>query len=241
MTSQQTTTVQIPGARVAPDAFAAPDARSAGAIPGSPYQLGAIPGERFGKAGTNFAIASSIADGVTLCLFDENGTETQIPLKDNDADIWHAFVPGVGPGQAYGYRVSGPWNPAQGLRCNPAKLLLDPYARAISGTVSFGPEVYGHDLADPDAPSTLDSSARVPRSLVVDPAFDWHDSGRPRCRYADTVVYEVHVKGFTMRHPGIPQELRGTYAGLGHEAAIGHLTDLGVTTVELLPVHQNVP
>src|ERR1700760_3727815 len=135
MTSQQTPTVQIPGARVAPDAFARPDARSAGAMPGSPYQLGAIPGERFGKGGTNFAIASSIADGVTLCLFDENGAETQIPLKDNDADIWHAFVPGVGPGQAYGYRVSGPWNPAQGLRCNPAKLLLDPHARAISEMV----------------------------------------------------------------------------------------------------------
>jgi isoamylase len=241
MTSQQTTTVHIPGARVAPDAFARPDARSAGAIPGSPYQLGAIPGERFGKVGTNFAIASSIADGVTLCLFDENGTETQIPLKDNDADVWHAFVPGIGPGQAYGYRVSGPWNPAQGLRCNPAKLLLDPYARAVSGTVSFGPEVYGHELANPNAPSTLDSSAHVPRSLVADTAFDWRDSDRPWRRYADTVVYEVHVRGFTMRHPGIPPELRGTYAGLGHEAAIGHLTDLGVTTVELLPVHQNVP
>jgi len=241
MTSQQTTTVQIPGARVAPDAFARPDARSAGTMPGYPFQLGAIPGERFGKTGTNFALASEVADGVTLCLFEENGTETQIPIKDNDADIWHAFVPGVGPGQAYGYRVSGPWNPAQGLRCNPAKLLLDPYARAISGTVSFGPEVYGHELSNPDAPSTLDSSAHVPRSLVTDPAFDWHDSGRTWRRYADTIVYEVHVKGFTMRHPGIPPELRGTYAGLGHEAAIGHLTDLGVTTVELLPVHQNVP
>src|ERR1700758_3577039 len=241
MTSQQTTTVQIPGARVAPDAYTRPDARSAGAMPGSPFQLGAIPGERFGKVGTNFAIASSIADGVTLCLFDENGTETQIPLTDNDADIWYAFVPGVGPGQAYGYRISGPWNPAQGLRCNPAKLLLDPYARAISGTVSFGPEVYGHDVNDPDAPSTLDSSARVPRSMVVDSAFNWQDGNRPWYRYADTVIYEVHVKGFTMRPPDTPPELRGTYAGLGHQAAIAHLLDLGVTTVELLPVHQNVP
>ena len=178
---------------------------------------------------------------MTVCLFDETGAETQIPLLDNDADVWHAFVPGVGPGQAYGYRVSGPWNPAQGLRCNPAKLLLDPYARAVSGAVSFGPEVFGHDVNDPDAPSTLDSAAHVPRSLIVDPAFDWQDGSRPRYRYADTVVYEMHVKGFTMRHPGIPAELRGTYAGLAHEAAISHLKDLGVTTVELLPVHQNVP
>ena len=153
-------------------------------------------------AGTNFAIASSVANSVTLCLFDAAGAETQIPLADNDADVWHAFVPGVGPGQAYGYRVGGPWDPAQGLRCNPAKLLLDPYAKAVSGTVSFGPEVLGQDAADPGKPSTLDSAAHVPRSLVVDPAFGWQDDERPWHRYADTVVYEVHVKGFTMRHPG---------------------------------------
>ena len=161
--------------------------------------------------------------------------------RDNDAEVWHAFVPGVGPGQAYGYRVGGPWDPAQGLRCNPAKLLLDPYAKAVSGTVSFGPEVLGQDEADPGKPSALDSAGHVPRSLVVDPAFAWQDDKRPWYRYADTVFYEMHVKGFTMRHPDIPPELRGTYAGLGHEAAIAHLTDLGVTAVELLPVHQNVP
>ena len=210
-------------------------------MPGRIHPLGPVPGEHQGKVGTNFAIASSVADGVTLCLFDRSGAETQIPLRDNDGDVWHAFVPGVGPGQAYGYRVSGPWNPARGLRCNPAKLLLDPYARAVSGTVSFGPEVYGHDLGNPDAPSALDSSARVPRSVVVDSAFDWQDGDRPWYRYADTVIYECHVKGFTMRHPEIPPELRGTYAGLAHEAAIAHLKDLGVTTLELLPVHQNVP
>ena len=166
MTSQQTT-VQIPGARVAPDAFAKPDTRSAAAMPGTPHPLGATPGERFGKVGTNFALASEVAEGVTLCLFDGAGTETQVPLRENDADTWHAFVPGVGPGQAYGYRVSGPWNPARGQRCNPAKLLLDPYARAVRGTVSFGPAVLGHDPADPNALSTLDSSAYVPRGLVV--------------------------------------------------------------------------
>jgi isoamylase len=240
VTTEQAT-VTIPGARIAPDTYAQADARAAEAMPGNIHPLGPTPAEHLGKVGTNFAISSSVADGVTLCLFDEKGAETQIPLRDNDADIWHAFVPGVGPAQAYGYRVSGPWNPAEGLRCNPAKLLLDPYARAISGTVSFGPEVFGHDVNDPDAPSTLDSSAHVPRSLIVDSAFNWQDGNRPWHRYADTVIYEVHVKGFTMRHPGIPPELRGTYAGLGHEAAIAHLKDLGVTTVELLPVHQNVP
>jgi isoamylase len=236
VTTEQTTTVQIPGARMAPESRLAADA-----LPGTPYPLGATSCERFGKTGTNFAIASSIADGVTLCLFDETGAETQIPLRDNDADVWHAFVPSVGPGQAYGYRVSGPWNPAKGLRCNPAKLLLDPYAQAVSGTVTFGPEVLAHDPADPDARSTLDSAPNVPRSLVVDPAFTWRDEARPWYRYSDTIVYEIHVKGFTMRHPGIPEELRGTYAGLAHEAAIAHLKDLGVTTVELLPVHQNIP
>jgi glycogen operon protein len=237
MTSSQTTTA----AGAVPPARLAPDARAAVAIPGSPFPLGATPGEHLGLAGTNFAIASSVADSVTLCLFDAAGAETQVPLRDDDADVWHAFVPGVGPGQSYGYRVGGPWDPARGLRCNPAKLLLDPYAKAVSGMVAFGPEVLGQDVTDPGAPSTLDSAGHVPRSLVVDPDFAWQDDKRPWHRYADTLLYEIHVKGFTMRHPDIPPALRGTYAGLGHEAAIGHLTGLGVTTVELLPVHQNVP
>ena len=237
MTSRQTTAA----AGAVPAAPMATDAHSAAALPGRPFPLGATPGMRLGIAGTNFAIASSVAGSVTLCLFGESGAETQIPVQDNDADVWHAFVPGIGPGQAYGYRVSGPWDPARGLRCNPAKLLLDPYAKAISGSVSFGPEVLGQDETAPGQPSTLDSAAHVPRSLVADPEFGWQDHRRPWHRYSDTVVYEIHVKGFTMRHPGIPPELRGTYAGLGHEAAIAHLLGLGVTTVELLPVHQNVP
>ena len=241
MTSQNIAIVPVPGARVASDTYAQPDPRAASALPGTPFPLGATPGERLGKTGTNFAIASSMASGVTLCLFDEAGRETQIPLRENDADTWHAFVPGIGPGQAYGYRVSGPWDPAQGQRCNPAKLLLDPYARAVTGTASPGPELLGHAEDDPDTPSALDSAAHTLRSLVVDPAFRWQDTSRPWHRYAETVLYEIHVKGFTMRHPGVPPELRGTYAGLGHEAAIAHLLDLGVTTVELLPVHQNVP
>ena len=219
MTTSQTPTTTasaVPAARSAPDARSAP----AVALPGRPFPLGATPGEHLGMAGTNFALASTIASSVTLCLFDAAGTETQIPLADNDADVWHAFVPGIGPGQAYGYRVGGPWDPARGLRCNPAKLLLDPYARAVSGTVSFGPEVLGQDATDPGKASSLDSSAHVPRSLVTDPQFGWQDDNRPWHRYADTVLYEIHVKGFTMRHPDIPPQLRGTYAGLGHEAAI---------------------
>jgi isoamylase len=243
VTSNQatTTTATVPAARAAPAEAPGQRPGAGGPLPGDPYPLGATPGQHLGVTGTNFAIASSVADGVTLCLFDEAGAETQIPLRDNDADVWHAFVPGIGPGQAYGYRISGPWDPGRGLRCNPAKLLLDPYARAVSGTVSFGPEVLGHDADDPDAPSALDSAGHMPRGLVVDPAFGWQDDERPWRRYSDTVLYEVHVKGFTARHPDIPPELRGTYAGLGHEAAIAHLLDLGVTTVELLPIHQNVP
>jgi len=235
MTSMRTTAADaVPAARPAPDANTA-------ALPGRPFPLGATPGEQAGVAGTNFAIASSVAGSVTLCLFDKAGGETQIPVRDNDADVWHAFVPGVGPGQPYGYRVGGPWDPAQGLRCNPAKLLLDPYAKAISGSVTFGPEVLGQDETDPAKPSTLDSAGHVQRGLVADTGFTWTDGQRPRYGYADTVIYEIHVKGFTMAHPDIPPELQGTYAGLGHEAAIAHLTGLGVTTVELLPVHQNVP
>jgi isoamylase len=207
------------------------------ALPGSQFPLGATPLQ----GGTNFAVASGIADAVTLCLFDDAGRETQVPLTDYDAGVWHGFVPGVGPGQAYGYRVAGPYDPARGLRCNPAKLLTDPYARAIGGQVTFGPEVLGHTAGNSDQPSALDSAGHVPRSLVVDPAFDWADEASVRRRYADTIFYELHVKGFTMRHPGVPEELRGTYAGLAHESVIGYLTDLGVTAAELLPVHHNVP
>jgi isoamylase len=191
--------------------------------------------------GINFAVASGVADGVEVCLFDEGGGETRVRLPDYDDGVWHGFVPGAGHGQAYGYRVHGPWEPGRGVRCNPAKLLLDPYARAVRGEVTFGPEVCDYDVANADAPSSLDSAGHVPFSLVVDEAFDWGEDAPPRRDYADTVFYEVHVKGFTMRHPGVPEELRGSYAGLGHEAAIEHLTSLGVTAVELLPIHQYVP
>jgi len=205
------------------------------ALPGSMFPLGAV----LVDGGANFAVASG-ADAVHLCLFDAAGAETRIGLTEYDAGVWHGFVAGVAPGQAYGYRMTGPYEPARGLRYNPAKLLLDPYALAIDGEVRFGPEVLGYDVADPDRPSTLDSAAHVPRSIVVDPAFGWSNH-RPRHAYADTVLYEIHVKGFTAAHPEVPEALRGTYAGLAHEAALAHLTALGVTTVELLPVHHSVP
>jgi isoamylase len=213
---------------------------AAPARPGREYPLGATVRD----GGTNFAVAAGAAEGMLLCLFDGDGdgdgAETGIPLVDYDAGVWHGFVPGVGAGQAYGYRAAGRYDPGAGLRFNPAKLLLDPYARAFAGSVSFGPEVLDCAAGDPDTPSSLDSAAHMPRSLVTGDAYDWSDT-TPRHSYADAVIYEVHVKGFTMRHPGVPPELRGTYAGLGHEAALSHLRDLGVTTVELLPVHENVP
>ncbi|HWG61297.1 MAG TPA: glycogen debranching protein GlgX [Streptosporangiaceae bacterium] len=220
---------------------AAPSHQPPTPLPGSQFPLGATVGD----GGVNFAVASAVADGIVLCLFDEGGRETQIPLRDYDAGVWHGFVPGIGAGQAYGYRATGPYDPVRGLRCNPAKLLADPYARAFSGSVAFGPEVLGYAPGDPDARGAADSAGSVPRSLVVaDDSYRWRDGGGgagPRHGFSDTVIYELHVKGFTMRHPGIPPELRGTYAGLGHEAAVAHLADLGVTAVELLPVHESVP
>ena len=207
------------------------------ALPGDPFPLGATPRD----GGTNFAVTSGVAEAVTLCLFDSDGTETRLDLPDYDAGIWHGYVPGVSPGQAYGYRVHGPYDRARGLRCNPNKLLLDPYARAVEGWACFGPEVLDYETDNRDQPSQLDSARYVPRSLIVDASFNWAGDAPLRRRYADTVIYETHVKGLTMRHPKVPDRLRGTYAGLAHESVIEHLTGLGVTAVELLPVHQSVP
>ena len=204
--------------------------------PGRPIPLGAEPG----PDGTNFAVASGVADGIALCLFDAEGTERQIPLQEQDAGVWHGFVPGVEPGQRYGYRVSGPYDPGQGLRCNPNKLLLDPYARAIVGDVAWGDDVLGYVPGTPDTLSSLDSAPHVPRGLVVGGNFDWGADAPPAIPYSDTIVYEMHVKGFTQRHPGVPPELRGTFAGLASPAALDHLTGLGVTAVELLPIHQHL-
>lgn len=185
-------------------------------VPGRPAPLGAT----FDGRGTNFAVVSP-GDEVDLCLFDD-GTETRLVLPDRDGNIRHGYVEGVQPGQAYGFRVGGPWDPARGLRFNPAKLLLDPYARAIAGEVRFGPEVLGHCVENPSRPSALDSAADVPRSLVT-AAPDPAGSARPAHRLADTVIYEVNVKGFTATHPDVPAPLRGTYAGLAHPGAIQYL------------------
>jgi isoamylase len=204
--------------------------------PGQPFPLGATPTD----TGTNFAVASDIALGIELCLFDEAGAEQRVSLVEQDAGIWHGFVPAIGPGQRYGYRVSGPYEPRLGLRCNSNKLLLDPYARAIVGDVTWGTEVLSYPPGDPDGFSSLDSAPFVPRGLVISGEFEWGEDAPPVIPYSDTIVYETHVKGFTQRHPGIPPQLRGTFAGLAHPAVVEHLTRLDVTAVELLPVHHHL-
>ncbi len=204
--------------------------------PGEPYPLGAT----FDGVGTRFSVVSSVAESVELCLFGGDGSESRVELPERSGDVWHGDLPDVQPGQRYGYRVHGPWEPARGLRCNAAKLLLDPYAKAVDGTVRWDPAVFGHRFDDPDARNDDDSAPFVPRSVVVNPFFDWANDRPPRTSWADTVIYEVHVKGATARHPDIPEGLRGTYLGLSHPAFVEHLQRLGVTAVELLPVHHFV-
>ena len=205
--------------------------------PGQPFPLGAT----YDGVGTNFCLFSSVAERVQLCLFDEDGTEEQIELTEVDAYCWHGYLPNVGPGQRYGYRVHGPWDPASGQRCNPAKLLLDPYAKAIDGAVDWDEAVFDRFFDDDDAEvNRADSAPHVPRSVVISPYFEWGNDRAPQRPWHETVIYETHVKGFTATHPDVPEELRGTYAGLAHPAAIGHLTSLGATAVELLPVHHFV-
>jgi isoamylase len=205
--------------------------------PGDPFPLGAT----WSRRGTNFSVFSEVATRVELCLFDEDGNETRLDLPDRTAFCWNAHVTGIKPGQRYGYRVHGPWAPADGHRCNPHKLLLDPYARAIAGDIHWDPAVFPYPLGGDDLQlNETDSAPFVPKSVVVDPRFDWGDDAPPKRPLHETVLYEVHVKGFTKRHPDIPERLRGTYAGLGHPAAIEYLTSLGVTAVELLPIHHFV-
>ncbi|WP_408619766.1 glycogen debranching protein GlgX [Jiangella endophytica] len=204
-------------------------------------------GATYSEAATNFALWAPDAELVEVCLFDDGDAETRLVLPNRTFDIWHGAVPGVRPGQRYGFRVHGPWDPATGRRFNPAKLLTDPYARAVDGTLTAHPAVYGHvrpsmdEGGDHHVRDVRDSAPYVPKSVVVDHhPFDWRGDAPPRVPWAETVLYETHVRGFTMRHPGVPEELRGTYAGLAHPAAIEYLTSLGITTVELLPVHQYV-
>ncbi|GAC1333422.1 MAG: glycogen debranching protein GlgX [Candidatus Dormibacteria bacterium] len=204
------------------------------AWPGRNFPLGAS----WDGEGTNFSLFSASADWVELVLFDGDGRAQSYELAEKTDLTWHGYVYGIGPGQHYGYRVHGPYRPDRGLRHNPNKLLVDPYARAISGRVRWGAEVFGHDPGgDGAVPSALDSAASVPRSVVIDPHFPWGEDHRPNVSWADTIIYEAHVKGFTRLNPDIPAELRGTYAGLAHPAALDHLRRLGITAVELMPVH----
>ncbi|MFC4114871.1 glycogen debranching protein GlgX [Nonomuraea zeae] len=204
--------------------------------PGDPYPLGAT----YDGAGTNFSLYTEVADAVELCLFDEENVESRVSLSEVDGFIWHGYLPGIGPGQRYGYRVHGPYDPARGLRCNPAKLLLDPYAMAIEGGVKWHEAVYGYRFGQPDTRNDADSAPYVPRSIVINPFFGWGHDRPPATPYHDTVIYEAHVRGLTISHPKIPRHLRGTYAGLAHPEILDHLTKLGVTALELMPVHQFV-
>ncbi|BDH05659.1 MULTISPECIES: glycogen debranching protein GlgX [Streptomyces] len=198
---------------------------------GHPYPLGAS----YDGQGTNFALFSEVAERVELVLVDDAGAETSVPLNEVDGFVWHGHLPGVGPGQRYGYRVHGPWQPSLGHRCNPAKLLLDPYARAIDGQTDNDPSLYERD---PHGPAPADSAGHSMLGVVTDPYFDWGDDRPPGRPYSESVIYETHVRGLTRTHPDVPERLRGTYAGLAHPAVTGHLTSLGVTAVELMPVHQ---
>jgi len=204
--------------------------------PGSTYPLGAT----YDGNGTNFALFSEAAERVELCLFEEDGTETRVELIDVDAFVWHAYLPQVGPGQRYGYRVHGPEDVAEGHRFNPNKLLLDPYAKAVAGQVEWGQSVFGYNFGDPDSRNDDDSAADMMMGVVINPFFDWAGDRQPKTPYASTVIYEGHVKGLTMQHPGIPEEIRGTYSAIGHPAMIDHLVKLGITAIELMPVHQFV-
>ncbi len=212
------------------------------AWPGISYPLGAT----YDGTGTNFALFSEVAERVELCLFNSDAdggpgvTETRVPLPEVDGSVWHGYLPRVGPGQHYGYRVHGPHDPERGLRCNPAKLLVDPYAKALTGSVAWDQAVFGYRLDAPGRRNDADSAAHAPKSVVINPFFDWDNDRPPRTPYNETVIYEAHVRGLTITHKDIPEDMRGTYAGLAHRAMIEHLTRLGVTAVELMPVHQSI-
>ncbi|MHC3474583.1 glycogen debranching protein GlgX [Streptomyces sp. 7R007] len=200
---------------------------------GHPYPLGAA----YDGQGTNFALFSEVAEHVELVLVDDDGAERRVPVTEADGFVWHCYLPGVTPGQRYGYRVHGPWQPELGHRCNPRKLLLDPYAQAVDGQIDNHASLYERT---PGGPSPADSAGHSMLGVVTDPYFDWGDDRPPRRPYAETVIYEAHVRGLTRTHPDVPDALRGTYAGLAHPAVVEHLVSLGVTAVELMPVHQFV-
>src|SRR5215471_6774287 len=205
--------------------------------PGAAYPLGAT----WDGWGTNFALFSEAAERVDLCLFDEAGAESRVALTEVDGFVWHGYLPAISPGQRYGYRVYGPYDPRRGWRCAPSKLLLDPYGKAIDGEVSWDEALFDYQWADPRRRNTQDSAPFMPKNIVINPFFDWGNDRPPRIPYHETVIYEAHVRGLTLRHPEIPVHQRGTYAGMAHPAVIDHLQRLGITAVELLPVHQFIP
>jgi isoamylase len=205
--------------------------------PGKPYPLGAT----FDGSGTNFSLFSELAERVELCLFDHHNNETRLDLPESTALCWHGYLPNVRPGQRYGFRVHGPWAPDNGQWCNPSKVLLDPYAKAIDGLWEWSEATYPYHFSAPEnSKNDLDSAPFVAMSVVINPFFDWGNDRQPNTPWHRTVVYETHVKGFSRTHPDIPDELRGTYAGLAHPVAVEYLQNLRVTAVELLPVHQFV-
>ncbi|GAA5059123.1 glycogen debranching protein GlgX [Nocardia callitridis] len=196
-----------------------------GVWPGTAYPLGAT----YDGAGTNFSVFSEVADSVQLCLIAEDGAETRITLDEVDGYVWHAYLPSIEPGQRYGFRINGPYDPGRGQRCDPSKLLLDPYGKAFEGDFDNDPSLYTHGL---------DSLGHTMTGVVINPFFDWAADRAPNRPYHETVIYEAHVKGMTATHPDVPEELRGTYSGIAHPAVIGHLKSLGITAIELMPVHQ---
>ncbi|MGO2750055.1 MAG: glycogen debranching protein GlgX [Pseudoclavibacter sp.] len=204
--------------------------------PGNAYPLGAT----FDGSGTNFAIFSEAAHKVELCLFDDDGNEERVRLHEQDAHVWHAYLPHVQPGQQYGYRMHGDYDPASGSRCNPAKLLLDPYAKATTGDIDWDQSLFSYNFGDPDSFNDLDSAPHMMKGVVINPYFDWAGDRKPGIPYNESLIYEAHVKGLTELHPDVPEEIRGTYAGIAHPAIVEHLKRLGVTAIELMPVHQFV-
>ena len=204
--------------------------------PGKPYPIGAT----WDGKGVNFALYANYATAVELCLFDEDNLETKIEIKERSHHIWHVYIPDISHGQFYGYRVHGPYEPQNGLRFNPNKLLIDPYAKSIAGPVNWHPSVFGFDLDDEEKDlsfSTTDSAPYIPKSVVIDQNFDWEDDKRPDIPPEKIIIYETHVKGFTKLCPDIPEEIRGTFAALAHPTSINHLKKLGINAVELMPVH----
>lgn len=205
--------------------------------PGSMYPLGA----NYDGSGVNFALFSQVADKVELCLFDEDDKETRIEMTEQNSYVWHNYISGIQPGQRYGYRVYGPYDPAKGMRCNPNKLLLDPYAKAIEGNIDGDESLFSYRFADPDGPmNDLDSADHTMKSAVVNPYFDWGNDQHPNTPYHDSVIYEAHVRGMTNLNKDVPPQIRGTYAGLAHPSVIEYLKKLGITALELMPIHQFV-